>query len=212
MGRHTEDLNGKSFGQLTILGREYGPRIYDQARWICLCSCGLLTIASSSNLRRGLTKSCGCLRANTLGAMRLRHGMTESRTYASWLSMRSRCNPKNVGSHAAKWYADRGVTVCTRWESFENFLADMGERPEGMTIDRIDSDKNYQPGNCRWATMQEQVRNRNATRRLEYRNEIRPMAEWAELFGLRSKTLAARLDHDWDVERALLTPVGPSHR
>jgi len=207
VGRHTEDLNGRTFGVLTVLGRENGPRIYDQARWICLCSCGLLTIVSSSNLRRGITRSCGCLRANKLRARRLRHGLTESPTYSTWLSMRSRCNPNNVGTHAAKWYADRNVTVCDRWALFENFLADMGERPEGMTIDRIDTDGNYEPGNCRWATLQEQVRNRKATRFIEYNGEARTASEWGALLGLRPGTLRARLDHGWSVERALEPPT-----
>ncbi len=126
------------------------------------------------------------------------------RTRNSWRAMRSRCNdPKNVSFHG---YGAKGIKVCERWSSFDNFLADMGLRPAGTTIDRIDGDGNYEPGNCRWATRPEQNKNRRYKRPIEFRGRSQSMNAWVKELGLGMNTLARRLASGWDRERAFTTP------
>jgi hypothetical protein len=124
--------------------------------------------------------------------------------------MRSRCqNPKHVHFD---WYGGRGITVCERWQSFENFFADMGKRPDGTSIDRIDTLGNYEPGNCRWATTVTQNRNRGDFNLLiEFKGERRLLLEWAQITGIKYQTIWRRIYRaNWSIERALSTPVPAS--
>lgn len=135
-----------------------------------------------------------------------RHGGSRSGTYKSWIAMRARCYQKtNIGY---KDYGGRGITVCERWRhSFENFRCDVGERPDGTSIDRIDSDGNYEPGNVRWATSTQQIRNRSNTKLIEYKGELVPLGKLAKDHGLSHYQLKARLRVGWTIERALTTPL-----
>lgn len=140
------------------------------------------------------------------------HGHTNggkfSPTYHSWAGMISRCGNPNIQS--AKYYAEKGVTVCGRWRSFANFLADMGERPEGTTLDRKDNDGNYEPGNCRWATIVEQNRNSSQVVWVELDGVRKRLVEWCEELGMSINTVRARVKfHGYTYERALTTP--PKH-
>jgi hypothetical protein len=135
-----------------------------------------------------------------------RHGMLGTPTYRSWFHMWQRCRNKNSKDYP-RW-GGRGVRVCERWEDFRNFLADMGERPAGKTLDRYPNQQgNYEPGNCRWATKSEQVWNSTAVRLVPFNGESLPVSEWARRTGISRVTLEARLLRGWPVERALTEPT-----
>lgn len=134
-----------------------------------------------------------------------KHGMRHTREYSTWQSMLNRCRRPKTRSYER--YGGRGITVCERWRTFENFLADMGPKPPGMSLDRIDNDGNYEPGNCRWATWSQQNRNKNNNTRLSYKGLTLPMSEWAERFGLSLNVLQLRLLKGWSIEKALYQPL-----
>ena len=144
------------------------------------------------------------------GAFHLKHGKAKSKVYNIWCSMRARCG--NPNAQAYKNYGARGISVCARWESFENFYEDMGDPPSGLTLDRIDNDKGYSPENCRWASRKVQGRNKRGIKLYSLDGEQRPLCEWADIYGLKLKTVWARLDSGWTVAESLKTPIRQSSR
>ena len=150
------DLTDQTFQRLTakwpagIRGRQW--------RWLCLCICGRLKVVLASSLLRGHTRSCGCFQIDRARIHGHKCNQSESRTYISWKHMKARC--QNIKATDWKRYGKRGVTVCVNWQEFPGFLADMGLRPPGTSLDRMNNNGNYEPANCRWATAKEQALNR----------------------------------------------------
>src|SRR5262245_17598928 len=154
------DIAGKRFGRWTVL--VIHPERYRNrhALWLCRCEeCGTEHVVRGDTLRGGESTNCGCIprkkQGEKLGKCRRTHGMSRSRAYRCWESMLQRCfNPRNPWY---SFYGGRGITVCERWLIFENFYADVGDPPPGLSLDRIDNNGNYEPSNCRWATSAVQV-------------------------------------------------------
>lgn len=202
------DLTGQRFGRLLAVRAIPGSRNKPR-RWLCRCDCGNEVEVITGDLRNGNTTSCGCY-IRELHADRLRiHGMSKTTTYNVWASMLQRCN--NPNSDKYQYYGGRGITVCERWHVFENFLADMGERPsKNHSIDRIDNDREYGPDNCRWTTMRRQNRNRRSNIEIEYQGETMCLVDWADRLGLKYETVRQRIQNQgWSVENAFSHPIKP---
>ena len=198
---------GKRFGRLIIVERCGRRNKSGHGLWRCKCDCGGEKIVTIYPLQDGTTKSCGCLQREAV----IRHGesgVNRTPTYRSWQNMIARCTqPANP---AFKHYRKRGITVCDHWRDYLNFKADMGERPEGLTLDRINNDGNYEPGNCRWATRQEQANNRITNLWFDYKGKAYTLADLARETGVSKETLRHRLvrnSKQWTVEDAINTPV-----
>lgn len=193
---------GEKYGRLTVLS--VGPRTIE-----CRCDCGAAKAVSKYKLKTGHTRSCGCLLLEHSGGP-VKHGMWRTRTWESWSQMRKRClNPKNAGYAA---YGGRGIKICDSWNDFNNFLTDMGECPPGLTIDRRDNNGNYEPGNCRWATMAIQTRNRRSNVVLNVDGRRMVLADAAIEFGLHAETISRRLKRGMSVMAALTTPSKQERR
>jgi hypothetical protein len=205
-----KDMSGQRFGRLVVVG--YVGRAAGAQRahkWACRCDCGAALDVCGAHLRAGATRSCGCLqreKATASGDRTRTHGLSKTSTYAIWRGMLQRCHNATAPDYAR--YGAAGVKVCERWGTFEHFLADMGPRPDGMSIDRYPNRSgNYEPGNCRWATVTEQNRNTKANVVLTHAGTSRCIAEWAQVQGISVSTLGARMRRGWSAERALTAPV-----
>lgn len=152
-----QNLIGKRFGRLTVT--RFQKRLRYEYYWECVCDCGQLCAIQECNLITGNSKSCGCIRRETAGTWSITHGMSRTRIYSVWKNMIRRCESPRHPRYAD--YGGREIRVCKRWYKFENFYADMGDRPTpAHSLDRVDNDGNYCKENCRWATQQDQARNR----------------------------------------------------
>lgn len=200
---------GLRFGYLTALEYIRENRV---SWWMVRCDCGTVKRIRQPIFSQPYIKSCGCMRSALCSAANRKHGHTgegwASKTFRVWSGMRSRCTNPNTPNF--KRYGGRGITVCDRWNTFVNFLADMGEAPEGKTLERVDNNAGYSKENCKWATPKEQANNRRNNTFLEFNGRRLNIERWAEEIGVPSNTLWMRINHGkWSIEKALTTPLDP---
>lgn len=208
--RWLTDLTGRVFGRLTVVG--FSERRGNKYYWHCTCSCGSEAIVERSKLKSATrpTQSCGCLTREATRERSTVHGHNRahkpSPEYNSWRAMMQRCtNPRDKFWHR---YGGRGIRVCERWHAFENFLADMGEKPSPKhSVDRVNNDGNYEPSNCRWASTTEQSGNTSAARLVEFQGRKMPLNEAARLSGIDRRNLYNRLHNLGWPDSELFTPV-----
>lgn len=210
------DLSGLRFGRLAVEFRASGA--YEKPHWICACDCGAFPVVSAANLKNGSTTSCGCYRDQKLAEQTRTHGGTGTPEYNSWHNMLERCYRTDHPHYAN--YGGRGIAVCPEWHDFATFRRDMGERPEGTTLDRERNEEGYKPDNCRWATRSEQARNRRPRKCKMYLHNGRLLTvpQIAAQIGTYPAAVYARLRQGWTVNRILATKVhshdrrtGPTH-
>lgn len=206
--RDTPDV-GSRFGLLIVTG---APRVNEKIRreLPCACDCGKFKYVDLSSLRNGKIISCGCMRSRRASERATirnkKHGLVGTAEYQTWAGMKARC--LCASNHAYKDYGGRGIKICERWMDFENFLSDMGARPEGTTIDRIDTNGDYAPENCRWATSYVQTRNRRNSVLITHKGVTLNASDWQSITGLPifGRLRVGKSGDD------LFAPVGPTSK
>lgn len=202
------DLTGQKFGKLTVVSK--AERLSHNTRWLCVCECGNSTITSSGNLKRGHTRSCGCVKKDSPNRS---HGQSESRLYYVWRNMLNRCYNPKVSDYPN--YGGRGIEVCDEWrDNFQSFFdwAMQNGYNENLkrgecTLDRKDTNLNYTPDNCRWTNEKTQQNNKRNNRYITYQGKTRTLSQWAEEKNIKVSTLHKRLYVlHWSIEKALNTP------
>ena len=203
-----KDLTGKIYGRLTVISLD-GFRNHN-SYWKCQCECGNETVVFGGSLNYGSVKSCGCLRKEVVSAMFTKHGYLSNnnpsyKSYQSWENMIRRCEDQDNDSY--KNYGARGITVCEQWKNFDNFFSDMGERPAGLSLDRINNEKGYEPGNCRWANILTQNRNKHTVLKYEFDGMTLTLPEWSERTGIPRARLWQRINvAKWPIDKVLAIP------
>lgn len=206
-GTRTQDLTSLTFGLLTVLELA-GRDKHGRARWRCKCECGGEAVSEAYNLKSGNTASCGCVRHGKVSTLNRTHGQKGTPLYQRWKGMKQRTSDPNAKQFAD--YGGRGIKVCERWQSFENFAADMGPTfHDDLTLERIDVNGDYEPANCTWITKAEQARNRRNNHAVTWQGRTMVLAAWEEALGLNRRILGDRLRRGWSIERALTTGADP---
>lgn len=202
------DLVGRQFGRLTVL-KYAGTLANRHATWLCRCSCGAERSVAGNNLQSGMSTSCGCFTRERASEANRTHGRSRNPEsapeYRSWKHMRDRCRAPTNKDY--RLYGARGIAVCERWGDFENFYADMGPRPKGLTLERLNNDHDYSPTNCRWMPPSVQNRNKRNNVWVELRGERMVFEDACRHIGANPRTIRSRLKSGWSMERALETPV-----
>lgn len=208
MQKVVPNLVGQRFGKLVVIRRD-SRNLSGKAHWNCRCDCGGSTISSTGNLRSGTSSAC-----RDCGTKKHGHTWEGGRTptYSSWISMKSRCLDPNASKLSIKNYQNKGITICKQWAfSFENFLQDIGERPSAKhSIDRIDNTKGYYPGNCRWATHKQQMRNQSRNNLFEIDGRKQCISAWAEELGISHQAMKRRIKMAFP--KHLMLNKGPLNR
>lgn len=209
-----QDITGNKYGRLTVLniyGRNNGKIL-----WECECDCGNIVIVSGNNLKNGHTQSCGCYRRDRTAETHTTHGKRNTRLYGIWTGMKTRCYDPNCKCY--KNYGGRGISMCDEWlgkDGFSRFdeWSENNGYSEDLTIDRIDTNDNYSPGNCRWADLKTQANNTRNNRHLTVNDVTRTTAEWSDITGIKSSTIRYRLNNtNLSPEEILSVPVNGGNR
>jgi len=201
-----KDLTGQTFNRLTVIRRvENGKNRY--ARWECKCFCGNIVVVKSIHLWSNHTKSCGCLKQEAIGIRSTTHGMYKTPEYKSWVHMIDRCN--NQKNDSFKYYGGRGITVCKEWEnSFAIFFSHIGKRPSiKYSIERINNNKGYFPGNCKWATAKKQSNNRSNNKHITLHGWTLNISAWSRFTGISISTIFGRFERGWPPAKAIFKKV-----
>lgn len=204
-----QDLTGRRFTRLLVIERVANDR-HGNTRWYCSCDCGATLTTVAQPLRGGRTKSCGCLTTDQLIERITRHKQSRTPEYRVWASMLQRC--KFADNEKYSRYAGRGISVCARWHDFAHFIADMGPRPSPMhTLERRDSDGNYDPNNCSWELRAVQNNNTSRNVRVTYKGESMTLTQAMQIAGTKMKhtSIHNRIKRGWTIEQALETPPMP---
>lgn len=199
------DLTGMRFGRLTVIERVENRGNY--AMWRCRCDCGGETITRTSSLKNGHTKSCGCRQKQIVSKLMTKHGMCKNRLYRIYQHMIRRCTAPNETGYEN--YGGRGIKVCNDWRNSFAVFADWAVKhgyDNMLTLDRIDVNGDYEPSNCRWATMVEQARNKRDNRILEFAGQSHTMKDWSEILNIPYGLINSRIFRGWSTERTLTTP------
>jgi len=206
MSRHLIDLTGQIFHRLTVLERAENDK-FNHVCWKCRCSCGNITKVSRTSLKSGNTKSCGCLHNKLLIERITTHGLSYSPEYRIWSHMIGRCH--NPTDTAFKNYGGRGIIVCDEWRNdFMAFYNHVGKRPSlELSIDRIDNNFGYKPGNVKWSNRTEQQHNTRVNHLITINGITKNITQWAKVIGIRSRTIHNRLRSGWPPEKAILQPI-----
>ena len=204
-GKFTKnDFVGKQFGRLSVVERRPYNACKNGNIWKCICECGNAVHTNSWSLKSGETKSCGCWSRN-IGDCKRRHGSWNTDEYKTFMRMNSRCNNPNTRQYHR--YGGRGIRLM--YSSFEDFIADVGPKPtKKHSIDRINNDGHYEPGNCRWALPQQQANNTSRNKFITYNGQTKTVSDWARSLGLTFAAIDSRLRDDWSIEETLTTPLG----
>lgn len=199
------DLTGQRFGRLVVVERAESKG--KRTMWKCLCDCGNTKVVEAGNLKTGHTTSCGCVWQEVVPEtnrnINRRHGMSQTKLHKAWANMRYRCfNPR------CKYYDNyggRGITICDEWNEFESFMEWSLNNgfADGMSLDRIDVNGNYEPGNCRWVSWEVQENNKRNNSYLTLNGQTHTISEWSRITGLKDSTIRERIKRGWTVEDAL---------
>ncbi len=189
--RIAPDLMGKAFGKLVVVSKVKMPD--NKTRWLCKCECGKEKIIRTASLLMGDTKSCGCLRDYVTKHKNLSHGLSGTKEYIIWGGIVARCYDEKNQAYPS--YGGRGILMSDEWRnSFQAFFNDMGKRPSiKHSIERIENDKGYFNGNCKWATKKEQARNRRTSKIVEINGQLKTVAEWCEIYNIKTQSVYSRI-------------------
>ena len=220
------DLRGQKFGRLTVI--DYVGTVNRKALWLCKCECGNETVLETGHIKSGHTRSCGCilheirkerkaLLARYSKTVNIKHNGCKERLYGVWARMTNRC--ENPNNSAYKWYGERGIKVCAEWHDYATFrewAVSTGYDPTAeihkCTIDRIDTNGDYCPENCKWSDAKEQSNNRRSNRLYTYNGKTQNIRQWADEYDISYKMLIQRLNRNWTIERAITEPADERRR
>lgn len=210
------DISGKEFGKLTAI-EPIGKSKHNEIIWKCKCVCGKQAEATGINLRRGNTKSCGCLKNGLLSKYEIKDISSENcentvkeneRLYRIWIGVKTRCYNTNSANY--KYYGAKGIIVCNEWlhdfQAFYDWAIANGYK-DGLTLDRKDNSKGYSPENCKWSTMKEQAQNTSQTIKISCNGETKTISEWSDITGIPKNVIKQRIKKGWDIKKALESPL-----